>query len=408
MKNTKISELPMIPEKYETDHYAQIDYVDLQSEMTDEERRFINGLIRWYEPENILEIGVSRGGGTVNILNAISDMDAKLVSIDRAKTWWVDENHLVGEDVAKSGVPTGKWRLITGVDPSEVLDELDVMFDFCVIDTTHEHPVENLNFLCALPFLNDGAIVALHDITCYLFGDIDRYFANRILMMTVCAEKLEPISVSATGYPNIVAFQVTQDTRKYVRNIFDSLMMPWEMAPSGLEKVNLFIDKHYPAELVSYYYQAVGLQKRIPFIKQIGGFLLKTNLEPPLFTAFDDWRRLGDGVIFYGAGRGMRYLPETGRELGWCFNYPIWDINAEQIGAINGHPVSLPDFESPAKPGQRVVITIDDKQVFSQVRGQLVHLGYRVFHGLRELADDIRNPLYRKGKFDWGEMLGND
>jgi len=389
LKSTKINELPIIPEKYKTDHYAQIDYTCLHSEMSDNERCFINGLIRWYEPVNILEIGVARGGGAVNILNSISDRNARLISIDLMEKWWGDKSQQVGSDVAKSGISTGKWRLITGVDPSEVLDELGIRFDFCVIDTAHLHPVESLNFLCALPFLNDGAIVVLHDTTQYLFQAFASHFANRILMMAVCADKLESISVSATGYPNIVAFQVTQNTRKYVRNVFDSLLLAWEMVPNDLEKVSAFIDKHYPANLGSLYYRAVDLQKQIPFIKQIGGFML--TLKPEL-TAFDGWYRLGDGVIFYGAGRNMRYLLEIGQELGWCFEYQIWDINAERIGAINGCPVSAPDFETPARSGERIVITVDDKQVFSQVRGQLVRLGYRVFHGLRELVEDIRNP----------------
>jgi len=402
MKTTNIVGLPIIPEKYEVDHYARVDYTDLHSEMTDSERRFINGLIRWYEPENVLEIGVARGGGTVNILNAISDMDAKLISIDRMETWWGDEFQQVGSDVAKSGISTDKWRLITGVDPSEVLDDLNVRFDFCVIDTTHEHPVESLIFLCVLPFLNDGAIVAVHDTTDYLCFAAERHFANRILMTAVCGEKLEPISVYPTGYPNTVAFQITRDTRKYVRNVFDSLMLPWEVVTDDVENVGSFIGKHYPAELASYFYQAVELQKRIPFIKQIGGHLL--SLKPEL-TFFDDWSRLGDGVIFYGAGRNMRYLLETGQELGWNFDYPIWDINAERIGEINGYPVNAPDFENPAKPGQRVCITIDDKQVFTHVRGQLIQRGYRVFHGLRELVEDIRNPRPKRAYDDWGGSL---
>ena len=391
MKPTNISELPIVPEEYETSHYAQVDYNSVYSEMTDGEWRFINGLIRWYEPENILEIGVSRGGGTVNILNAISDMDAKLVSIDRMETWWCDETIPVGENVASAGLSSSKWSLITGVDPSEVLDELNTRFDFCVIDTAHLHPMESLNFLCALPFLKNGAIIILHDITFYLCNAAEHQFANRILMTAICADKLEPVSVhSFTGYLNIVAFQVTQETRKYVRNIFDSLMLPWEMELLNFESISSFISRHYSVELASLFYQAATQQKHIPFFKQIGTIWL--SLKPEL-TFFDDWSRLGNGVIFYGAGRNMRYLLETGQELGWSFDYPIWDINAEQIGEIRGCPVSVPDFEKPAKPGQRVCITIDDNQVFTRVRGQLIQLGYRVFHGLRELVEDIRKGI---------------
>ena len=408
MKNTNISELPMHPEEYQVDHYARVDYNHLHSIMEDSERRFINGLIRWYEPESILEIGVHRGGGTVNILNAISDRDAELVSIDQAEiclatewqpeSWWGVEwgtKIMVGDNVARSGVRADKWRLITGREPSEALEELDLRFDFCVIDTDHRHPVESLNFLCVLPFLNDGAIVVLHDTTLYLNFAAEQCFANRILMMTVCADKLEPINstLSFTGYPNIVAFQVTPATRKYVRNVFDSLMLPWEEVSVNTAGIGAFISRHYSSELASYYDQAVELQKRvkrITFLKQLDGHILTHKSEK---TWFNEWRCLGSGVIFYGAGGNMRYLLETGQELGWHFDCPIWDINAEQIGEINGCPVSKPDFAIPAQSGERVCVTIDDPQVFTRVQGQLVPLGYRVFHGLRELIRDMRNSL---------------
>lgn len=55
-----------------------------KSEMSEHERRFLNGIIRELKPEKILEVGVSAGRSSVIILNAIKDIeDAKLYSIDR-------------------------------------------------------------------------------------------------------------------------------------------------------------------------------------------------------------------------------------------------------------------------------------------------------------------------------------
>ena len=48
------------------------------------ERRFVNGLIRYFKPKNILEIGVNIGEGSATILNAAKDYGAKLTSIDKA------------------------------------------------------------------------------------------------------------------------------------------------------------------------------------------------------------------------------------------------------------------------------------------------------------------------------------
>ena len=54
--------------------------------MAKNERYFLNGIIRALKPKKILEVGVSSGGGSVLILNAISDIDgAQLYSVDYMK-----------------------------------------------------------------------------------------------------------------------------------------------------------------------------------------------------------------------------------------------------------------------------------------------------------------------------------
>ena len=54
MKFEKLTAIPVVPEDYAVSEYESIDWNMLHSEMTDTERRFINGLIRYYEPKNIL------------------------------------------------------------------------------------------------------------------------------------------------------------------------------------------------------------------------------------------------------------------------------------------------------------------------------------------------------------------
>lgn len=85
MKTTVISDLQMKPEEYRSEIYDRIDWSDIDSEMTDGQRRFIHGLIQYYEPEKVLELGVSAGGGTIVLLNALMEnAQAKLYSIDSA------------------------------------------------------------------------------------------------------------------------------------------------------------------------------------------------------------------------------------------------------------------------------------------------------------------------------------
>ena len=51
--------------------------------MNKNQRGFINGLIRYFKPKKILELGVFFGGSSIIILNAIKDIeDSHLFSID--------------------------------------------------------------------------------------------------------------------------------------------------------------------------------------------------------------------------------------------------------------------------------------------------------------------------------------
>ena len=47
------------------------------SEMTNEEREFLNGIILRNKPVKLLEVGVSAGGSTVIMLNAIKTTQAQ-------------------------------------------------------------------------------------------------------------------------------------------------------------------------------------------------------------------------------------------------------------------------------------------------------------------------------------------
>lgn len=64
-------------------------------EMSEEEIWLIKHLLEKYNPKKIVEIGISAGGNTVNLLNWKDD-DAQLFSIDIAKNWYKDKTKLSG------------------------------------------------------------------------------------------------------------------------------------------------------------------------------------------------------------------------------------------------------------------------------------------------------------------------
>lgn len=370
MKTTKISQLPVNPEMYGEQFEPNFQDTD----MTKGERLFVSGLIKLYEPENILEVGVAGGGNSVNILNTIQKMkDTKLISIDIADFFGEQK---VGEFVYQyfQEIPEGKWELLVGEDPAVRIEKLNMTYDFLILDTAHAHPIESLNFLSVFPYLNENAIVILHDITLYMDMLNQREeltcFATGMLNSVICADKLLPEIAGFGGYTNITAFQISPDTKKYIRNVFDSLMLPWEYFPSNICDIGSFIDRHYSNELKDLFWKAVELNLMIQIKKnkQIAKELL-SKLQK-------------NKVIFYGAGKGMEEILSLLRVEEYGFDFPIWDINAKKINGICGYQVIEPDLVSKSKAEQIIIVSIKDYEIYKNIYKKLEPLGYTVLHGL--------------------------
>ena len=135
---------------------------------------FINGIIRKFKPKRCLEIGVARGGSSIVILNALKDIninDSFLVSMDIRNYFNGSSKYYIGENV-KNYFPelaeNNKWQLYTGRQPYIFLDKLNLKFDFLFLDTRHTTPGELFNIIEALLFLEEKAIIVLHDIMLHL------------------------------------------------------------------------------------------------------------------------------------------------------------------------------------------------------------------------------------------------
>ena len=391
MKQTKLSELSIIPEDYDPTIYENIDWSTLHSEMSDIERRFIYGLIRYYEPQHMLEIGVYGGGGTVNILNAVSDRTdhVKVISIDHAEvghygyTDSCPDSLPIGIDVTKAfpHITGDRYRLITGKDPSEVMDEVGKTgIDFAIIDTDHSHPVESLNFLSIFPFMNEGGIVVLHDISLFLSrslsgGDL----ATRILLCSLVAEKITPKRNS--GLPNVAAIQVTADTRKYIQNVFDALLIPWGIIPveNDMRNIRELLVNHFSQHQVDAFDQAVAENKKL-FVSGHHGFAIAAYIAKSMIKMKAD----SEGIVtFYGAGTLTAKFLDSVSVFKLSLDIRIWDERAIEIKKIAGYKVNLPDFDS-AGEGQSVIIMIADAHIANLVRVKLEALGYKVFHEIGE------------------------
>ena len=259
------------------------DVVKLYSDMQRNERYFLNGMIRYLKPAKILEVGVSHGGGSAIILNAIRDLPSRLISVDYCEKYYgggTDKlsGYIVDE---KFSHLKDKWTIYRGGDISRFIERVGGDIDLLVLDTAHIHPWETLNFLCVLPFMKIGSWVILHDVSLPYCNHREEDLACRYLYGHVVSDvKIMPAPEEnyIPYFSNIGAFHVVDDTVKYVGNLFESLLCPWAALPGVLDErvysffqpilqedlddIRKVIGKYYP-EYAEFLEHAIEFQKGI-------------------------------------------------------------------------------------------------------------------------------------------------
>lgn len=204
-------------------------------EMTERESAFLCGLLRQEKPKVILEIGVAAGGTTAIMLQCLKDIDENfsMYSIDIAENCYWDKSKKSGflGSMANEKLKCDGWKLLTGHVAPYYKEILRGGIDFVMLDSAHSLPGEVLDFLAIFPYLNDGAMVCLHDISLNL-GSLRHCnaVAPNLLFNAVVADKYmnfwdeEPFE---RQYPNIAAFKITSETRNCIGNVFGTLTMNW-------------------------------------------------------------------------------------------------------------------------------------------------------------------------------------
>ena len=177
---------------------------------------FINGIIRKYRPKNCLEVGVARGGSSILILNSIKDIkNSFLVSLDLNKQLYIEKKYKTGYRVNQYFPELlTNWHLYTGEMPHIFLQKLNIKFDFVFLDTAHISPGEILNIIEILPFLNENAIIILHDIT-WQFIRRQMYFTTTSIILMSCLRGDKIIIKNEEGIENIGAIYLYKNQQKY-------------------------------------------------------------------------------------------------------------------------------------------------------------------------------------------------
>jgi len=246
-----------------------------KSEMSYKDRAFLNGIIRKTKPKTIVEIGLSAGGSTCVILNAIRDMETKLYSFDYNTIWYRD----VGKDngrktgfLVKQIVPnlTSKWELYTGGVPCKYFDNIPKDgIDICFIDTAHFNPGEHLNILEVLPFMKKNGIIIYHDTAYHSITSTDGA-TNLVSINTLNGKRIRLNSEKTMGLPNIGAIILDENIENMLFALFSNISLPWYYKITNEDFIEMFkhFSKYYSKDLVQiyvyycYFYMNGGLKNR--------------------------------------------------------------------------------------------------------------------------------------------------
>lgn len=240
-----------------------------QSKMSKEQLAFLAGLMRDYRPKKLVEIGVSEGGTTAVILKCISmlDLGTKVVSIDLRERVAADKSKKIGcavEEYLAMKEHNFDYVLYTGKYTAELLETIEGGIDFLILDTVHKIPGEILDFLACYPFLKKGAVVVLHDIALYYYKNSWIEVATKLLLDTVAADKVICTEEDENNsLLNIGAFVITDDTGKYIDDVFSVLTNIWgyPLKDKELAIYREFYSRYYTADKIKLFDMAVRMNQ---------------------------------------------------------------------------------------------------------------------------------------------------
>ena len=239
-------------------------------EETLDEQKFLNGIIRKFKPKKILELGVSAGGSSALILNAIKDLpESKLYSIDRVEKWYLNKAKNVGWVVnEKFPELLDKWKLFAGKNPSEFIETIGNNIDLALIDTKHLCPGEMLNWLEVLPFLKEEALVVFHDAflmfsKSYYEHGKKKIFSNNLLLSYIRGELILPLYGNETFSRNIGAIKLEKNQHNFYIHYFMALGNQWEYSPDerDLRILKKYFKKYYGEKYVEIFDDAINQNK---------------------------------------------------------------------------------------------------------------------------------------------------
>ena len=246
------------------------------SEMSPEELKFLTYFLRRKEPKKVLEAGVSAGGTTRVALNSLLDFEGvEFSSVDIRTQWYHDhskESGFLAREFIEARPNTVTWKPYIGYDLADCIDLIGGGIDFFILDTAHVLPGEFLSYIIALPYLEDGAVLVLHDVGLHtkrvLSKDVKEMqkmmYCNLLLFSAIMSSDkyLVPNSVPS----NIGAIVIDKKkAMKHIDQVINMLFVPWRYIPSRelIDKHAEIIGRHYSSAEVKLFMSAYDYNKEL-------------------------------------------------------------------------------------------------------------------------------------------------
>lgn len=263
----------------------------------------------------------------------------------------------------------------------------DKKVDFLILNAVCNMPVELLNFLAVLPYLQENAIVVLQDAVLQE-PESGLTFASSILFQSVTADKFpynlhfyptiqERIKLcgyhsaypqyshvyrsSYLQFPIMSAFRINANTRKYIGDIFSALHIVWPYVPDRefLTAYEELLAKHYTPEHLQLYRQAKEAADR------------SFNLLPMVFEMLQSFSF--PHVLLYGAGqRGRAFLP-LAKKAGLSVSGFIISDGRTSEPSLEGCPIYCYSQIPFHKDETLIILTADSRDIESLLRQSGYH-----------------------------------
>ncbi len=296
---------------YEIEKEARSDIKELivqgSAEMNPFQHAFIAGLIKEYRPKKIVEIGIAAGGTTCFLHECSKRYQYRPVifSVDKYATYYRIPTKKTGYLIEEMSLCKGYEDIfefqntLIGHSIPFVLEQIGDNIDFIILDTTHSLPGELLDFLVCLPYLKKGAVVVLHDTICNLVN-FNGSFATKLLFDVVKAKKIVNFNVSEekhTKLPNIMAFEVTEDTIANYRDVLSALTMDWKynIDKNEIDEYAKIIENHFGRECKEFFLGIEAVNSKNLLISEVNRYYEDDML-------VQRWKRLNAPVLIYGNG----------------------------------------------------------------------------------------------------------